>query len=217
MSRCEKIRWMLSAYADGQLSCPDRDFVQSHLQDCPECEKVLAELTEFDLFLQEAMVLEEPPEGLFDSIWTSLESESIFSGTEQLVQQVLAVKEEPDLSWIDLLQRQGVIAAGWAGLVVIAAFLIGFFWPQIALNWLEHHPAINHFVQNPGGFVVTYFVESKLRLTEAIVRHGSNVRNIVQHLSDFYLFTIPKQTWLWTGMAAWSIIAAWLWRRQITD
>ncbi len=40
---CRDLEEVLSAYADGELSGPRRDFIERHLSDCPDCQQTLAD------------------------------------------------------------------------------------------------------------------------------------------------------------------------------
>ncbi len=44
METCQEIRQKLSAYQDGEVSHPQRDNIEAHLQGCTPCRKYLADL-----------------------------------------------------------------------------------------------------------------------------------------------------------------------------
>jgi hypothetical protein len=67
MIKCEKIQKMLPDYSVGSLSAKKREFIEKHIQNCPECLKQLEHLNNI-ASLMDKMPQEEPPSHLWANI-----------------------------------------------------------------------------------------------------------------------------------------------------
>jgi anti-sigma factor RsiW len=61
MSKCEDIQKELEAYLSNELDEPQKGEIRDHLQDCPNCSKVLQRIKRLSGVLDDWQVLEPPP------------------------------------------------------------------------------------------------------------------------------------------------------------
>lgn len=72
--RCKKIRRLLSAYDDGELSVRQQCRVQEHLHRCPRCQSAYAEMQAAMWLVEQEIQLVEPPLHLAQSVMSALPS-----------------------------------------------------------------------------------------------------------------------------------------------
>lgn len=85
MENCEEIRYLLSAYLDGELEESERIDLEEHLEDCPGCAEELAGLKESREILGSLEGVEPPPDFL-SRVHSRLENQSsVKSGTRKLI------------------------------------------------------------------------------------------------------------------------------------
>ncbi len=61
MRTCKRIKRLLSAYADGVISTRGKERVENHLAQCPECNRLLKELTDIKEVMLTIPAPETPP------------------------------------------------------------------------------------------------------------------------------------------------------------
>ena len=61
---CREIEGMIPAYALGALDSGERDFVEAHLADCPDCQEILQEYTAITEAMLHLPPAKSPPAGL---------------------------------------------------------------------------------------------------------------------------------------------------------
>jgi hypothetical protein len=72
--RCKKIRRLLSAYDDGELSVRQQCRVQAHLHRCPRCQAAYAAMQAAMWLVEQEVQLAEPPPHFAQSVMSALPS-----------------------------------------------------------------------------------------------------------------------------------------------
>ncbi|GCF07602.1 anti-sigma factor family protein [Dictyobacter arantiisoli] len=102
---CERVRDLLSAYLDDQLSAPERQSVTTHLASCADCRGILAEYHHFDALLSQLPRISPSPT-LHTKIFTSpryLKLEFELERGLQRPQVVAEITHNQDISFAILL------------------------------------------------------------------------------------------------------------------
>ncbi|MZP28127.1 hypothetical protein GTO91_00110 [Heliobacterium undosum] len=218
MNGCEKIRPLLSAYADGQLSRTEEERVRLHLQHCPDCAQEVREWTDFDLLLQDALALEAPPPGMLNSVWAVLEEDRRLENQQNARRENISlIPSEPDYSFFDFLSRQALIAAGWAGGVALVALVLFGVWPEGFKNLLAQYPQITLLAQEPGALVERWLQSGEATFLYRMGRSIESVRHVYGMIVDFYGAAFLTKLPIWGLLALATPLIAWFWRRQISQ
>lgn len=128
----EKLKELVSSYLDGELGPEEREMVEKHLEECPECRRACREMSELGEVMGK-MTVKEPPK----EVW-KMYTESVYNRLERGIGWILlsigamillffagyhAVKGvilDPGLPLI----IKGAILCGLAGVVVLLVSLV---------------------------------------------------------------------------------------------
>lgn len=75
--RCEELRQSLPAYVLGDVTTPERDQIEAHLEGCDGCARELEETRTVARLLTDARLGDRPPAGLKDSTFTRVQAEDL--------------------------------------------------------------------------------------------------------------------------------------------
>lgn len=73
--KCDEVRNQLSLYIDGEIEEEEKELIEEHLENCPECKKELEEYKKLIQMLNE-LPNEEPPEGYCKRLHKKLKEEA---------------------------------------------------------------------------------------------------------------------------------------------
>jgi len=104
--RCQQVRGYLSSYMDGVATPREASFVETHLHNCPDCTRELAELRKITALLSQAEEL-EVPEGFIDELQMRLLRDKV----EPLPVKELVFKTRKP-GWIAALIAGAALMAG---------------------------------------------------------------------------------------------------------
>lgn len=112
--RCGKARKNLTAYIDGELDGRALEPLKAHLDDCPECRAVAAELKTTSGILSGLTELEPSP-GFDATFWARIKEEKIRKAAQE------AEREERRRAWLGVLGVPALRPALAAAVVVLVA------------------------------------------------------------------------------------------------